>query len=88
MGLEDLRKEIDLVDNDILELLSKRRSIVRQIAEIKKMEGLSTFDARRETKIKAKLKEKASGLGLDQEFILRLFDEILKNSREEQEKEG
>lgn len=46
--LEELRKEIDEVDKNIIKNFEKRMKIVCKIAEIKKELGLKTYDPNRE----------------------------------------
>ena len=46
--LEELRKEIDIVDKTIMENFEKRMGIVSKIADIKKELGLKTYDPNRE----------------------------------------
>jgi len=36
MGLEELRKEIDELDEQILKLIARRKEVVKEIARIKK----------------------------------------------------
>lgn len=48
MELSELRSEIDAVDRELVELLTRRMEIADQIAEYKKGAGLPAMDARRE----------------------------------------
>ena len=82
--LEKLREEIDKIDDEILSQLSKRKSIAKEIAKIKKAMGKPVFDRRREQQLIKKLKSKEKGL--DENFIGSLYKIIIKNSKEEQEK--
>lgn len=49
--LKRLRKNIDEIDSDILQLLEQRRELVCDIFEYKKLEGLSLQDHTREKEI-------------------------------------
>ncbi len=49
--IEDLRKEIDLVDQKIVELLNKRASIAKQIGEIKKHNNIQVRNLQREKEV-------------------------------------
>ena len=62
MDLELLRKEIDAVDNQIIELFSKRMDIAAGIAQYKKENGKAVFDPARERAIVKRITE-----GLDEE---------------------
>ena len=57
--IEELRKEIDSIDNSIIQLLSKRKGIVKKIAGIKKQENKSIIDKEREQEIIHRLKKLA-----------------------------
>ncbi len=85
-NLEKLRKEIDEVDAKIINLLEKRKGIVKEIAKIKKESKKPIFDNDREQQIIEKIKLKAKEKNLDEEFIISIYNIILKNSKEEQEK--
>ncbi len=49
--LQDIRSDIDVVDNAILQLLEQRRELVCDIFEYKKEEGLSLQDHTREKEL-------------------------------------
>jgi chorismate mutase len=83
-NLEELRKEIDNIDDEIISLLSKRKGMSKKIAEIKKELNKPIFDKDREQQIIGRLKEKSKEKGLDENFIISLYGLILKNSRDEQ----
>ena len=84
--LKKLREEIDKIDDEILSQLSKRKSIVKEIAKIKKALGKPIFDGKREQQLIEKLKLKSNEKGMDKNFIGSLYKIILKNSKKWQEK--
>lgn len=84
--IDKLRKEIDRIDNSIIELLSKRKSIVKKIAGIKKQENKPVIDKEREQEIIHRLKKLSKEKGLDEDFIGSVYEIIINNSRNEQEK--
>tara|TARA_Y100000310_G_scaffold75795_1_gene72174 strand:- start:1704 stop:1970 length:267 start_codon:yes stop_codon:yes gene_type:complete len=86
MNLEETRKEIDNIDDEIISLLSKRQYLIKKIAEIKKELNKSVLDEKREEEIIEKLKIKAKENGLDANFVASLYNIILENSRNQQEK--
>ncbi|MDP6599936.1 MAG: chorismate mutase [Candidatus Woesearchaeota archaeon] len=86
MNLEETRKEIDNIDDEIISLLSKRQDLIKKIAEIKKELNKSVLDEKREEEIIEKLKIKAKEKGLDANFVVSLYNIILENSRNQQEK--
>ena len=86
--IDDLRKEIDEIDEEILNNLSKRKNLVREIAKLKKSIRLPVMDKDREKNLLDNLKKKAKKIGLDEKFVGSLYGIILKNSREEQKNNG
>jgi len=83
--LEELRKQIDLVDTLLIKCLAKRQDIVLQIAKIKKQENLPIFCQERENQLIEERKMSALLLDLDSDFIKDIFKNILNNSRKTQE---
>ena len=84
--IEKLRKEIDSIDGSIIELLSKRKGIVKKIAGIKRQENKSIIDKEREQEIAHRLKKMAKEKGLDEKFIGSVYEIIINNSRNAQER--
>lgn len=78
--LENLRKEIDKIDERILELLGKRNKIAKKIGEIKKENNKSILDKKRWGDLLEKNLIKAEKLGLSKTFIKDLFKLIHQNS--------
>ena len=74
MNLEELRKEIDKVDEAIVDLLQKRMDISKEIGEIKKSKDVPVKDEEREREILDKVPEK----------LKSIFNEIINKSKEEQ----
>ena len=85
LKIEDLRKEIDIIDAEILSILSKRKTLVNQIAALKKSMKLPVLDAEREKYVLDNLKKKAKENGLNTELIDSIYNIIFENSRLEQE---
>lgn len=48
MSLEEIRQQIDLVDKDLLDLLSQRADLVHEVGVIKKRDGLQIYAPERE----------------------------------------
>jgi len=84
--IEKLRKEIDSIDDSIIQLLSKRKGIVKKISEIKKQKNKPIIDEGREQEIIGRIKKIAKENGLDEKFIESVYEMIINNSRNEQEK--
>jgi chorismate mutase len=86
MSIEELRNEIDRIDDEIINLLGKRKDLVAEIAKIKKESDNPVYDKDREQKIIGKLKKMAKEKGLDENFVSSLYAIILKDSKENQER--
>ena len=82
--LADWREKIDKLDDTILKLLADRKKTVLEVGEIKKKNGFKIVDKEREEEIFSDLRKKASELGLDENYVVSLFEKIIKNSREEE----
>ena len=48
MELTEFRKEIDQIDQDIVELFKRRMAVCREVADFKKQNGIPVLDSRRE----------------------------------------
>ncbi len=79
--LEKLRMEIDKIDDEIMEIISKRMNIVREIAKLKKNRTDSVQDKKREEEIYRRIIQKATMLRIDAEDAKRIFHDILESSR-------
>jgi chorismate mutase len=84
MGLEEYREEIDSIDRQIIHLLEKRFHIIEDIARLKRMEGQDIFDGHREREVRENWR--AALEGMDREFVDKLVDLILQESKRVQER--
>ena len=62
MSLQTYRSSIDLIDNEIVKLLEKRKLYAKKIGEIKQKQGLNIFFNIRETEILHRLKSNSKKL--------------------------
>lgn len=74
--IASMRDAIDLIDHNILLLLSERQSLVRQIGAVKKKTGRKIEDKAREKQILTRQLAVAHDLGLDTGFTRELFNAI------------
>ncbi len=58
MQLQELRKEIDRIDSELLALIQDRMQIVGEVAEFKRKNGLPVFAPDREVEVLNRLAEK------------------------------
>ena len=75
-NLDKYRKEIDKIDDNIIELLEQRFNLVVEIGQYKKENNLPVFDAKRESAIKQKFITKKY-----QDSLSNIYDTILKESK-------
>ncbi|MCR4335790.1 MAG: prephenate dehydratase [archaeon] len=83
MVLEKQRKEIDEVDEKILELLGKRIGLAKEIGQEKKQENISIYDPVREQEVLEKLHKKNKGT-MEMKDLEGIFKEIFSASRKAQ----
>jgi len=81
--LNDLRKEIDAVDDRLAELLVQRLRAAKEIGALKQRLGQDIIDSGREAKIIQRLQEKF-GQKLGSENVNDLFESIFRISRDVQ----
>lgn len=80
MSIEELRNEIDKLDDALLKIFNDRAALAIRIGSIKKKSGLSVFDPEREKKIFLRMKSINPG-PLDDQAIVRLFERVIDESR-------
>jgi chorismate synthase len=85
-ALKQLRDSVDLIDHNILLLLSERQGLVRQIGDLKQRKKRKILDAARERKILATQLPLARDLELDDGFVTDLFQAIFQLARTTQAK--
>lgn len=76
MPLDDIRKKIDHLDQQLLDLLSERADLVHQVGEIKKKEGLQIYAPDREHALLKRLAEMNKGR-LPEHSIVAIYREIM-----------
>ena len=78
--LAPIREQINQVDQQVLELLAKRRGLTNQVAEAKIQTAKPIRDQHREQQLLVKLIKQGQKLGLDPHFITQLFHVIIEDS--------
>ena len=83
MTLDDLRRDIDRVDEVLVRLLNERARCVCEIGRLKKEQGASIYEPQREAAVMAHIKEVNAMLGgpLDEGAIVRLYERIMDEAR-------
>lgn len=80
MNLEEIRQEIDRVDDALIALLEKRMNLVGQVVDFKKSTGKAVLDNKREEVIVSRVADKVENKDY-QAAIVATFSDILKHSR-------
>ncbi|HTY20664.1 MAG TPA: chorismate mutase [Geobacteraceae bacterium] len=80
MTIDELRVEIDRLDDELLRIFNQRADIALKIGEIKKGLGIAVYDPAREKLIFQRMKTANPG-PLDDEAIVRLFERVIDESR-------
>lgn len=75
-SLEEVRENIDRIDNEIIRLIAERASYVIQASSFKKSEE-GVKDAARVEKVIAKVRAKASEYGADPDMVEALYREMI-----------
>lgn len=85
MDLDQIRQEIDKIDSQIVQLLEERMHLVEDVVVYKKATGKPILDTKREELIFEKVRSRTSNKKYE-ETIVETFSDILKRSRDYQDK--
>ena len=64
MTLEEVRRQIDAIDSQLVPLFCRRMDCSREVAKIKERENLPIFNAQREEEILNRVAQEAGEYGL------------------------
>ena len=82
--ISQLRKQIDELDNQIMEVLSKRMRVCREIGNYKKDHNMTVLQASRYNEILNKRGAQGSLMGMGPEFVAKVFESIHEESVRQQ----
>ena len=85
-SLENLRAQINVVDDQLIELLGKRMLVADKIGQLKKDENVAVLQSRRWNEILGNMVLEGNSRGLSEEFVLKMFKAIHQESINHQEK--
>lgn len=71
--LADLRAEIDKVDEELVELLSRRFRITAEVAKLKATQNMQAIDVDREAQQIQRLNDLALRYGVNPELVAHIF---------------
>lgn len=83
-GITLLRKQVDELDNELMNLLSKRMRVCREIGQYKKEHNMTVFQANRYSEILDKRGAQGALLGMSPEFIAQVFEHVHEESVRQQ----
>lgn len=75
--LDDYRREIDALDEQIIKLLVDRFDVVKAVGDLKAREGLSVIQSERAEQVKARVAALANARGLDGELLRAIYTLII-----------
>ena len=75
--IPELRKKIDLIDEQILKSLRERQEVSREIGRAKRKLKIQISDSKRENEVFGHVLQEAAELGLDTSKIRSIYREII-----------
>jgi len=82
--LEDLRREIRDIDQEIVELIARRTYVADTIAEVKERQGLPTTDETQEQRVMDRAGENAEQFDVDANLVKAIFRLLIELNKVEQ----
>src|SRR6266851_4872257 len=79
--LDELREDIDRVDEVLVRLLNERARVAVEIGRVKKEKGIEIYQPEREKQVLAHVRGVASEGPLGPDAIARLFERIIDEAR-------
>ena len=84
--LDDFRKKIDMIDDELVSILKERMKVSEEIGNYKKQNGMTILQQSRWEKILEKLQGRSESTGLSSGFLEDIFKSIHQESINHQEK--
>ncbi len=86
--LDELRKRIIAVDDEIIQMIGERRDLVIEVGRIKESLGLPILDPAREARVVRRVAERSRALGVDEELTRDVIWRIISSARQTQSERG
>ncbi|MBQ2129454.1 MAG: bifunctional 3-deoxy-7-phosphoheptulonate synthase/chorismate mutase type II [Prevotella sp.] len=83
-GIVQLRKQIDELDNQLMDLLSKRMRVCREIGQYKKEHNMTVLQTSRYNEILDKRGAQGALCGMGSDFVAKVFENIHEESVRQQ----
>jgi len=87
LGVNRMRMGVDQVDREVVRLLARRRDLARSIGKLKTERGLPIRVPEREAELLDDIRAEAKLYGMDDTYIVALFELVLEQSRRIQEQD-
>ncbi|MEO1012519.1 MAG: bifunctional 3-deoxy-7-phosphoheptulonate synthase/chorismate mutase type II [Bacteroidota bacterium] len=84
--LSNLRAQIDVIDNQLIDMLGKRMKVSDGIGKLKKQRNVAVLQTNRWNAILGKMILEGESKGLSEEFVLKMFKAIHQESINHQER--
>jgi len=84
MTLEELRREIEAIDREIVDRIARRTYVAETIAEVKAEQGLPTTDETQEEAVMERAGENAERFDLDANLVKAVFRLLVELNKVEQ----
>jgi len=84
MSLDELREEIEDIDQEIVELIARRTYVADTIAQVKEQQGLPTTDESQEEAVMDRASENADQFDVDRNLVKAIFRLLIELNKAEQ----
>jgi chorismate mutase len=84
--IEELRSDIDAINERLLELIAERQEVSLAIGAIKADQGMPLYSHEREAQLLEKFRSDAVRYDLDPDYVEELMNVVLRHSRAAQRK--
>jgi chorismate mutase len=84
MSLDELRQEIENIDQELVELIARRTYVADTIAEVKAQRGLPTTDEDQEQRVMDRAGENAEQFDVDANLVKAIFRLLVELNKVEQ----
>jgi chorismate mutase len=79
-SLAEFRQQLDVIDQDLIKLLGKRMTVIKQVGEYKKSQQLAALDEQRWQQVIATRAELAQQYEVNPELVRELWELIHQES--------
>lgn len=80
IDLDHIRQQISSTDKDLLQLLATRRQLALSVADAKLAQNKPIRDQKREEELLVSLIERGKELGLDAQYVTKIYHVIIEDS--------